>query len=77
MDTADFPPTAATFLTLLEPMLHNRVDRTLAVVRCEKVPGGYVGREVRLWEEKMLENYGFLAERHDLSRQKEMYHRLQ
>lgn len=73
IDMADYPTTAAAFLCLLEPMLHGRVERLMAVTQVERHGTGFRTLARRIYREAELAQYAPLAAPYDLDRQRRMW----
>ncbi len=73
IDMAEHPATALAFLCLLEPLLHHRCERLLAVTRVERQGNSFRQLTRRLHREPDLSKYAPLALSYDLGRQQRMW----
>lgn len=76
VDMADHPTTALAFMHLLEPLLHGRFERLLAVTQVVKRRRGYLATTRRIFPEAELAQYAPICKTYDLTRQLHMWEAL-
>lgn len=76
VDMADHPTTALAFMHLLEPLLHGRYERLLAVTQVVGRRRGYQATTRRIFAEAELAQYAPICQAYDLTRQQHMWEAL-